>query len=79
MREAVAAYNGPVRQCPPGKPRAPTERVIAKNKSVEWLKKHRHDQRSENPKAKRRWSRLARYEKARIAARNAALLGRIPR
>jgi hypothetical protein len=77
MKEAVAAYTGPVRQFPPGKARAPAERVLVTNKSVEWLIQHRRDPKIVDEDAKRRQSRLAKYNKDRNAARNAMLLKRI--
>jgi hypothetical protein len=77
MREAIKKYAGPVKQCPPGKARAPVEVVVFKNKSVEWLKHNRTSRPIRDKKARRRNMRMARAKRQRIAERNATLLNRV--
>jgi hypothetical protein len=95
MRKALAAYDGPVTRCRPGRargkpgnprslspplPTRPKLNVKAERKFMEvdkaarWLKRHANDRPVEDPKERRRRKRMARAQRKRIAARNAALL-----
>jgi hypothetical protein len=77
MRQAITAYAGPVRRCPPGKARAPAAAAVVMNESVEWLKQHRGVRPIRNAKAARRQMRIVHAQKQRIVRRNAAVLKRI--
>jgi hypothetical protein len=77
MRQAIATYAGPVTRCPPGKARAPAEKTVMRNASVEWLKQNRNAQPIRDKKAEYRKMRMARAKQQRIAKRNAALLKRV--
>ena len=79
MRIAIATYNGPVTRCPPGKARAPAEKAVVMNRSVEWLKQNQHAPPIRDKKAVRRQMRKARAMQQRIAKRNTPLLKRINR
>jgi hypothetical protein len=79
MRLALAAYSGPVKRCPPGKARAPAEKLVVMNRSVEWLKQNRHARPIRDKKAVRRQMRMACAMQQRIAKRNATLLKRVKR
>ena len=78
MRQAIAAYAGPVTRCPPGKARAPAEKkAVVRNVSVEWLKQNRNARPIRDKKAERRKMRMAHAQQQRITKRNAALLKRV--
>jgi hypothetical protein len=77
MRQALAAYTGPVTKCRSGNARAPSETVAGRNASVEWLRQNRHVRPVVDQKAVRRETRKARAQQQRIADRNAPLLGRL--
>jgi hypothetical protein len=77
IRQAIAAYAGPVTRCPCGKPRAPAEKPMVRNASVEWLKQNRDAQPIRDKKAERRKKRIAHAQQQRITKRNAALFKRV--
>lgn len=77
IRQAIAAYAGPVTRCPAGKARAQGKQKVAINASVEWLKQNRNARPIRDKKADRRKIRIAHAQRQRIAKRNAALLKRI--
>ena len=77
LRQAVAAYDGPVTRCPPGEAKAkqqlpPTD--PAERRAERWLKRHANDRPVVDAKQQRRQKRMARARRQRIAERNAALL-----
>ena len=69
MTKAIAAYSGPVTQCPPGEARAKPVKVV--DKAERWLEQHSND--VKDPRAERRQMRMARAQRERIARRNAAI------
>jgi hypothetical protein len=77
FRQALTAYEGQVTRCPPGKPRAPTQKRVVRNASVEWLKQNRKVRPIRDKKAERRKLRMTHAQQQRIAKRNAALLKRV--
>jgi hypothetical protein len=74
LRQELVAYEGQVTRCPPGKPRAPAQKTVARNASVEWLKQNRNVRPIRDKKAERRKMRMAHAQQQRIAKRNAVLL-----
>jgi hypothetical protein len=72
MRQALAAYDGPVTRCSPGEARAKPAK--AADKAGRWLWQHRDDRPARDPKEERRRNRMARARRQRIAEGNAALL-----
>ena len=70
MLEALAAYSGPVKRCPPGKARG-ADLPKRKDRGQRWLHAHRDDVPSRDEKAVRRKQRMARAEREGIAKRNA--------
>jgi hypothetical protein len=74
LRNAVAAYTGPVTVCPPGKARAPNECTRHRDRASQWLAKHWNAPRTESDLVKRRRIRMVRQRRERIATRNGALL-----
>jgi hypothetical protein len=76
LRQALAAYAGPVTRCPPGEAKAkqlpPTD--PAERRAERWLRRHANDRPVIDPKEERRRKRMARARRQRIAERNAALL-----
>jgi hypothetical protein len=75
IRQAIAAYGGPVTRCPPGEARA--KLVKGADDAKQWLKQHRNDEPVADPKEERRQMRMARMRRERIAKRNAPPLKRI--
>jgi hypothetical protein len=71
MLKALAAYRGPVTQCPDGEARAEPLRMV--DDAGRWLKQHRHNRRHIDPVARRRRDRTARARQQRILRRNAAI------
>jgi hypothetical protein len=70
MLNALAAYSGRVKRCPPGKARgADLPKKEGRNRN--WLNGHCNDVTVRDDKAERRRQRMARAERARIAKRNA--------
>jgi hypothetical protein len=79
MRDAVAAYDGPVTQCPPGKkPKRRKWKVWSKTvkqrptdprTDAGW----QHDDGGPDPKEQRRQQRMAHAQRQRIAKRNTAM------
>ncbi len=77
-RQAVTAYTGPVRQCRPGRARAPASSPPpASNKAVAWLNAHRGERPIKDAKAERSRMRRVRAQREWIDKRNAALKRRI--
>jgi hypothetical protein len=77
MARAIAAYNGPVTICPPGKARAmPKPRP---DRATHWLREHRNDGPIIDQQAKRKQMRMACQQRERITNNNAPLLKRIKR
>jgi hypothetical protein len=74
-RQAIAAYSARVTQCPPGQARA--KPVKAMDDAARWLKEHRRDPVTRDPKAVRRRQRMQRALQERVAKRNAAVRKRI--
>ena len=73
MKQAIAAYTGPVTPCPPGKARAkPPRRKRVLDDASRWLQRHRHDIPVRNPfvdenvEAERGRRRKARAERKRM-------------
>jgi hypothetical protein len=72
MKTAIAAYAGPVTQCPPGE--AMGKAVPRHSETTLWLKEHKHDRRYIDPIATRRRLRMEEARRERIERRNAAIL-----
>jgi hypothetical protein len=74
-RQAIAAYSAPVTQCAPGRARG--KPVKAMDDAARWLKEHRRDLVTRDPKAVRQRQRMQWAQRERIAKRNAAVRKRI--
>jgi hypothetical protein len=71
MRDALAAFTGPVAKCDPGQPRGKS--VKKPTRTAVWLEQHADDVPVRDPEAERRQRRIERAREKRIEKRNATI------